>query len=162
MVSVFPGQQATTPPVASCLSYPKSPWQCNKSHGELQNSWQSACWIGIIYRGFHNWGYPQMVGLYGKISYKWMMTGGTPISGNHHIIYKWTVLHSYVGIQDGFVAVPRWSALFHHFWQLAPVASYSWFTLATPSRMCFFLGTTIISLLNYMIWCAYIYIYIYI
>ena len=31
---------------------------------------------------FPQLGYPQMVGLYGKIPLKWMMHGGTPISGN--------------------------------------------------------------------------------
>ena len=34
--------------------------------------------------GFHNWGYPKFAGwlIEGKIPLKWMMTGGTPISGN--------------------------------------------------------------------------------
>ena len=32
--------------------------------------------------GFHQWGYPIMVGFSGKIALKWMMTGGTPIYGN--------------------------------------------------------------------------------
>jgi len=38
--------------------------------------------------GFHQWGYPKLAGwvISWKIPiYKWMMTGGTPISGNLHI-----------------------------------------------------------------------------
>ena len=30
--------------------------------------------------GVHKWGYPKMVGLYGTILSKWMMTGGTPMT----------------------------------------------------------------------------------
>ena len=35
--------------------------------------------------GFHKWGIPQMDGFWGKISWKWMITRGTNISGNPHI-----------------------------------------------------------------------------
>ena len=37
-------------------------------------------------RGSINEGYPKVVGLYWKMPFKWMMTGGTPIVGNLHIM----------------------------------------------------------------------------
>ena len=41
----------------------------------------------IIYGGFLEWRYPHSWMVYkGQSIYKWMMTGGTPISGNRHII----------------------------------------------------------------------------
>ena len=45
---------------------------------------------------FHLWGwYPQMVGLEWKIPSKWMMTGGTAISGNHYLGFMSTWLPFY-------------------------------------------------------------------
>ena len=40
--------------------------------------------------GFQKWGYPKMVGLQWKIQLKWMMTGGTHISGNHQMFARIT------------------------------------------------------------------------
>ena len=37
----------------------------------------------VGYGGFDQWGFPKMDGWWWKIPLKWMMTGGTPISGNH-------------------------------------------------------------------------------
>ena len=40
----------------------------------------------VIYEAFHKWGYPKKWLVYNiEIPLKWMMTRGTPISGNHHI-----------------------------------------------------------------------------
>jgi len=54
-----------------------------------------------VYGGFHKWEYPKING-YGKTIYKWMMTGGTPISGNLHIyntiIYNIIIYNIYVYI----------------------------------------------------------------
>ena len=44
--------------------------------------------VHVRYGGVHRWGIPKMDGLKWKIPLKylkWMMTGGTPISGNTHI-----------------------------------------------------------------------------
>ena len=40
------------------------------------------------YGGFHKWGYPQWMVYKGKLwntLLKWMITRGTPVSGNHHM-----------------------------------------------------------------------------
>ena len=48
------------------------------------------------YGAFLKRGYPKMDGLSGKILLKWMMTGGTPIYGNLHMLsIKHTVRVSY-------------------------------------------------------------------
>ena len=41
----------------------------------------------IYHGGFHKWGYPINGGYWcPKIQFNWMMTGGTPISGNTHML----------------------------------------------------------------------------
>ena len=49
-----------------------------------------------IHRGFHSHGgIPKWLVSNGKTIYNWMMTGGTPISGNHHMCPE------SVGLGDG-------------------------------------------------------------
>ena len=51
-------------------------------HEHLVGQWRPT----HIYTGVSiNLGYPQMDGLQGKIPLKWMILGGTRISGNHHL-----------------------------------------------------------------------------
>ena len=56
----------------------------------------------LAYGCFHiNGGYTKVYGLFWKIPFKWMMTGGTPISGKLHTIPpRWR--------NHGFVAWSRW------------------------------------------------------
>ena len=43
--------------------------------------------ILLAYKGVLNCGYPKWMVYKGKSIYKWMRTGGTPISGNLHMMY---------------------------------------------------------------------------
>ena len=43
------------------------------------------CFFSATYGGFHQWGYPKMLGLQGKILLKWMIWRYPYGSGNHHI-----------------------------------------------------------------------------
>ena len=59
-----------------------NPWQCWKAAliwWVSETEPDHPCW------GFLNWGYRNMVGLEWEILLRWVITRGTPISGNHHI-----------------------------------------------------------------------------
>ena len=44
--------------------------------------------VGLSTYGiFHKWGFPKMDGLYQKIPFNWMVTGGSPILGNLHAVW---------------------------------------------------------------------------
>ena len=58
---------------------------------------------GTWYGGFHKWGYRIIDGLFHGKSYSNGWLGGTPISGNHHIIdrlivWSWVYLHESLAI----------------------------------------------------------------
>ena len=77
------------------------------SHSLLHSTWKHSILFGILFDIWwwnHTWfGSPIAGWFIREIPLKWMMTGGTPISGNHHI-FRHSIWHYF------------WHSIWHILW----------------------------------------------